>query len=221
MMFKTLRAKALHIRLLRNGALRISPLRTGALLIILATLTACSILPDNEPATLYRLPAVDTSGQPNAAATHAMTLGIATPETGHLLGSNRMVVFPEGNVVNVYEGARWHEDAPDMLKARLIEGLQAQQRFASVGSDRLPHDLTLLSELRHFQSEYDDTPPSVNVQLDVQLVDSNRAPLATSSFAIRKRASSVAIADVVDAFGAASDDLNQQLGEWLTREVTR
>ncbi|TVP45559.1 MAG: hypothetical protein EA345_14060 [Halomonas sp.] len=178
----------------------------------------CTILPTSEPATLYRLPASEIAPVARSSTPASQRLGIAEPEAGNLLSSNRMVVYPERNVVNVYEGARWHEDAPDLLKARLITGLQQSQLFAGVGSDRLPHDLLLLSELRHFQSDYVTNPPTVKVQLDVQLVGTqNRTPLAATNFTTSAQASSVDIADVVDAFGSASDELTEQLAAWLAQ----
>lgn len=183
--------------------------------------SGCTILPKSEPATLYRLPFSDLP--PNAltpdTAIRTMRLGIAAPEAGHLLSSNRIVVYPERNVVNVYEGARWHENAPNLLKARLIAGLQQSQLFASVSSDELPADLLLLSELRHFQSDYVTDPPSAKVQLDVQLVDNqNRAPLAAMSFTTSAQANSTDIPDVIDAFGSASDELTAQLAAWLAQQ---
>ncbi|MCL5425524.1 MAG: ABC-type transport auxiliary lipoprotein family protein [Gammaproteobacteria bacterium] len=197
-------------------------LRIPATILVSAALllsAGCSILPESEPATLYRLPASDLPAAAISSSSASQRLGIADPEAGHLLSSNRIVVYPERNVVNVYEGARWHEDAPDLLKARLIAGLQQSQLFAGVGSDRLPHDLLLLSELRHFQSDYVTNPPTVRVQLDVQLVGtSNRTPLAAMNFSTSAQASSVDIADVVDAFGLASDELTEQLAVWLAQQ---
>ncbi len=194
-------------------------LRFGLFLGALLTLSGCSLLPEKAPSTLYRLPAANVTSH-TGAATHPTRLGIATPEAGHLLSSNRIVVFPEGNVVNVYEGARWHEDAPDMLQAQLIAGLQQRKLFANVGSDRLPHDLQLLSELRHFQSEYDTTPPSINLQLDVQLVGRDQRLVASTSFAVRERSASADIPDVVSAFGRATDQLTDQLANWLAANAT-
>ncbi|MDQ7731358.1 ABC-type transport auxiliary lipoprotein family protein [Halomonas sp. SpR1] len=198
-------------------------LRIPAILLISATLlfsTGCSILPESEPATLYRLPTCDLPSAAASSNSANQRLGIAEPEAGHLLSSNRMVVYPERNVVNVYAGARWHEDAPDLIKARLITGLQQSQLFAGVGSDRLPHDLLLLSELRHFESDYVTNPPTVKVQLDVQLVSpENRTPLAANNFSASAQASSVDIAVVVDAFGSASDELTEQLAAWLAQQI--
>tara|TARA_R100001039_G_C1853052_1_gene114197 strand:+ start:2772 stop:3251 length:480 start_codon:yes stop_codon:yes gene_type:complete len=146
-------------------------------------------------------------------------LAVAAPQAGHLLSSNRIVVYPEGNVVNVYEAARWQENAPALLQSRLITGLQQSRLFASVGSDSLPSERLLLSELRHFQSDYATHPPTVKVQLDVQLVSTqNRASIATQSFTTSAQAISTDIPDVVDAFGDASDDLTEQLVNWLANQ---
>lgn len=200
-------------------SLRLTTIATLSAALLLSS--GCSILPASEPATLYRLPASDLPpiAIPSPSNSASQRLGIAAPEAGHLLSSNRMVVYPERNVVNVYEGARWHEDAPDLLKARLVAGLQQSQLFAAVGSDRLPHDLLLLSELRHFQSDYVTNPPTVKVQLDVQLVSpQSRTPLAARNFSTSAQASSVDIADVVDAFGTAGDELTEQLAAWLAQQ---
>ncbi|MEA2117596.1 ABC-type transport auxiliary lipoprotein family protein [Halovibrio sp. HP20-50] len=183
--------------------------------------SGCSILPDSEPATLYRLPASDLPSVATSSNSASQRLGVAAPEAGHLLSSNRIVVYPERNIVNVYESARWSENAPDLLQARLINGLQQSQLFASVGSDRLPHELLILSELRHFQSEYDNGLPSAKIALDVQLIEAqSRKPLAAHSLSARSQASSVEIADVVEAFGRASDELTEQLANWLATQST-
>ena len=124
-------------------------LRNGFFLSALLTLSGCSILPEKAPSTLYRLPATTMQSAP-ATITQPERLGIATPEAGHLLSSNRIVVFPEGNVVNVYEGARWHEDAPDMLQAQLIAGLQQQELFglsAPALTDKDKQDLKTAIEI--------------------------------------------------------------------------
>ncbi|WP_336269454.1 ABC-type transport auxiliary lipoprotein family protein [Vreelandella arctica] len=199
-------------------------LRPIVIVLVCATLlftSGCSILPESEPATLYRLPSSDV--QPVTPSSDAITtrqrLAVAAPQAGHLLSSNRIVVYPEGNIVNVYEGARWQEDAPDLLQSRLITGLQQSRLFASVGSDSLPSERLLLSELRHFQSDYATHPPTVKVQLDVQLVcTQNRASIATQSFTTSAQSISTDIPDVVNAFGIASDELAEELVNWLANQ---
>lgn len=183
---------------------------------VLLLSAGCSIVPKNDPATLYRLPSTNVSGinMPSNAATE--TLGIATPEAGYLLSGNRIVVYPEKNIVNVYEGARWYEDTPALVQSRLIEGLQQSQLFGNVGTDQLPSQLQLLSSLRSFQSEYENGRPNAVIQLDVQLVNTHdRMPIAYRTFTTTSQATDVDISSVVDAFGRASDTLVEQLITWL------
>ncbi|MEL7968989.1 ABC-type transport auxiliary lipoprotein family protein [Vreelandella neptunia] len=197
-------------------------LRPTAIVLVSAALllsSGCSILPESQPATLYRLPSRDIQPVTSDSMATRQRLAVAAPQAGHLLSSNRIVVYPEGNVVNVYEAARWQENAPALLQSRLITGLQQSRLFASVGSDSLPSERLLLSELRHFQSDYATHPPTVKVQLDVQLVSTqNRASIATQSFTTSAQAISTDIPDVVDAFGDASDDLTEQLVNWLANQ---
>ncbi|MBF57005.1 membrane integrity-associated transporter subunit PqiC [Halomonas sp. FeN2] len=197
-------------------------LRPTAIVLVSAALllsSGCSILPESQPATLYRLPSSDIQPVTSDSMATRQRLAVAAPQAGHLLSSNRIVVYPEGNVVNVYEAARWQENAPALLQSRLITGLQQSRLFASVGSDSLPSERLLLSELRHFQSDYATHPPTVKVQLDVQLVSTqNRASIATQSFTTSAQAISTDIPDVVDAFGDASDDLTEQLVNWLANQ---
>jgi len=197
-------------------------LRPTAIALVSAALllsSGCSILPESEPATLYRLPSSDIQPVTSDSMTTRQRLAVAAPQAGHLLSSNRIVVYPEGNVVNVYEAARWQENAPALLQSRLITGLQQSRLFASVGSDSLPSERLLLSELRHFQSDYATHPPTVKVQLDVQLVSTqNRASIATQSFTTSAQAISTDIPEVVNAFGTACDDLTEQLVNWLANQ---
>lgn len=197
-------------------------LRSTAIALVSAALllsSGCSILPESKPATLYRLPSSDIQPVTSDSMTTRQRLAVAAPQAGHLLSSNRILVYPEGNIVNVYEGARWQENASALLQSRLITGLQQSRLFASVGSDSLPSELLLLSELRHFQSDYATRPPTVKVQLDVQLVSTqNHASIATQSFTTSAQPISTDIPDVVDAFGAASDELTEQLVNWLANQ---
>ena len=197
-------------------------LRSTAIALVSAALllsSGCSILPESQPATLYRLPSSDIQPVTSDSMTTRQRLAVAAPQAGHLLSSNRILVYPEGNIVNVYEGARWQENASALLQSRLITGLQQSRLFASVGSDSLPSELLLLSELRHFQSDYATRPPTVKVQLDVQLVSTqNHASIATQSFTTSAQSISTDIPDVVDAFGAASDELTEQLVNWLANQ---
>ncbi|XKH61506.1 ABC-type transport auxiliary lipoprotein family protein [Halomonas sediminis] len=185
--------------------------------ITVLAVSGCTVLPEQESLTLYRLPASSIGEAPSSLG--AVTLGVETPEAGRLLGSERIVVFPEPLVVSVYEGAHWHDDAPVLVQQRLIEALQESGLFASVSSGKLPTDYTLLSELRSFQSEYIQGHPEARLQLDVKLLDANRQPVASRSLSANARAESVEIPQVVAAFGEAGDELSRKLISWLHGEL--
>lgn len=192
------------------------PLRPLALLLLLGNLTACSVLPEAEQIHIYRLPG--TPLQIRGTGTQLdQALCIATPKADRMLGSARIAVIPEGNRISSYQGARWSDDAPTLLRDRLIEAFREDGRTASVSSDdnHLHSDLELLGDLRAFNTEYVTGKPQVQIRLDVNLVNSaNQRVLASHRFDVRQNAGDERLESVVSAFGAASDQLSRQLVDW-------
>ncbi|WP_339488758.1 ABC-type transport auxiliary lipoprotein family protein [Pseudomonas sp. EL_65y_Pfl2_R95] len=182
-------------------------------------LSACSILPEPEQLHVYRLP----STVPSAAASASrspMTLQINRPNSNQILDSSRIVVLPDGNQVSTYQGVRWSDRAPTVLRDRLIDGFVNANRFAAVSSDdnHLQTDLQLVSSLRAFQSEYRNGAPQVQIQLDAQLVNSHQQIIASRRFNVSQGATDTAIDNVVAAFGSAADSLSTQVIEWTVRQ---
>jgi cholesterol transport system auxiliary component len=196
------------------------PLLTVGLLGLLA---ACSILPKSEPSNVYLLPAAPVTGASSAAAVN-WSLRIAKPQATMVLDSPRIAVVPEGSVISNYQGARWSDNGPVLLRNRLIDGFQADGRIAELSSDdaQLQADLVLVSDLRAFQSEYHSGRVTVVVRLDVQLVNSaSRKIVAARRFDVQQPASSDQVADVVSAFGQASNTLSSQLVPWVLEQGAR
>lgn len=190
---------------------------------LLAVLSACSILPKSEPSTVYLLPAAPAVPASPAAPVQ-WSLRIAKPQATLALDSPRIAVVPEGSVISNYQGARWSDNGPVLLRNRLLDGFQADGRLAALSSDdaQLQADLVLVSDLRAFQSEYHNGQVTVVVRLDVQLVNSaSRKILAARRFDVQQAASSQQVADVVRAFGAASDTLSAQLVPWVLEQGQR
>ncbi|WP_346798323.1 ABC-type transport auxiliary lipoprotein family protein [Halomonas sp. Bachu 37] len=179
--------------------------------------SSCTLLPEKEAITLYTLPAAPIPSQTQSPSTASLV--VATPEADRLLDSERIVVAPEPNVINIYGGARWHATAPIMVRERLIKALQQSELFTTVNSDRLPGDLALISELRRFQSEYTQDVTQAVIELDTQLRDprSNRR-LASRQFSATAIAENEEIPSVVAAFGEAGDQLSLAVVEWLAEE---
>ncbi|GAB3375968.1 ABC-type transport auxiliary lipoprotein family protein [Azotobacter armeniacus] len=198
-------------------------LRPLALLVLLGSLTACSVLPEAEQIHVYRLPGAPLQAQA-ATARLDQALRIATPKADRMLGSARIAVVPEGNRISSYQGARWSDDAPTLLRDRLIEAFREDGRTASVSSDdnHLYADLELLGDLRGFHSEYAGGKPQVRISLDVNLVHSaSQRILASRRFEIRQPAQDEQLDSVVAAFGTAGDQLSRQLVDWTLAQGGR
>ncbi|MFB8830777.1 ABC-type transport auxiliary lipoprotein family protein [Azotobacter sp. CWF10] len=197
--------------------------RLPVLLVLLVNLSACSVLPEAERIHIYRLPGTPLQAQP-ATARLDQALRIATPKADRMLGSARIAVVPEGNRISSYQGARWSDDAPTLLRDRLIEAFREDGRTASVSSDdnHLHADLELLGDLRGFHSEYVDGKPQVRVSLDVNLVHSaSQRILASRRFEVRQSARDERLDSVVTAFGTAGDQLSRQLVDWTLAQGGR
>ncbi len=196
---------------------------TLALLVSLSLLSACSILPKSEPSNVYLLPAAPAVTASTAASV-SWSLRVAKPQAVMVLDSPRIAVVPEGSVISNYQGARWSDNGPVLLRDRLLDGFQADGRIHELSSDdaQLQADLVLVSDLRAFQSEYNGGQVAVVVRLDVQLVQSaSRKIIAARRFDIRQPASSAGVADVVAAFGQASNSLSAQLVPWVVQQGER
>jgi cholesterol transport system auxiliary component len=201
-------------------------IHTLGLVVSLSLLSACSILPKSEPSRVYLLPAapVASASAAASAAPVSWSLRVEKPQAVMALDSPRIAVVPEGSVLSNYQGARWSDNGPVLLRNRLLDGFQADGRVRGLSSDdaQLQADLVLVSDLRAFQSEYANGQVAVVVRLDVQLVQgASRKIIAARRFDIRQPASSAAVADVVGAFGQASNSLSAQLVAWTVEQGQR
>ncbi|MHA6479157.1 ABC-type transport auxiliary lipoprotein family protein [Stutzerimonas sp. KH-1] len=200
---------------------RLALFRPLALACVLGTLAACTLLPDAEPIRVYLLPTAELPAvQPGERLRQA--LRIHTPHASRILAGPRIAVVPDGNQISSYQGARWSDAAPTLLRDRLIEQFRQSGPVAVSNEDsNLFAELELFSELRAFQSEYVDGQPQVLVRLDAQLATApEQRILASRRFEVRQPSASPQLESVVAAFGEASDELSRQLQRW-TIEVAK
>ena len=190
----------------------------------LALLAACSVLPKATPQDVYLLPAA-ASASPAAASPLPWSLRVLRPSASPMLSGSRILVLPQDNQVNYYQGASWHEPAPALLRHRLLDALRADGRIAQLSDDDrlLQADFELDSELRAFQSEYPADhagPPEAVIRLDVRLVRiGSQRIIASRRFEVRRPATATAVGAVVLAFGLAADELATELGRWTIEQM--
>lgn len=195
-------------------------LMAGFALISLLWLSACTLVPQAEPLTIYQLAAPDLTA--SAAKPLPLSLRIGTPQAGSVLSSPRMVVNPQGNELQTYKGARWSDPVPALLREHLVRAFEQRAVMAAVSTSEntLRADIHLSSDLRRFQVIYTDALPSAVIELNARLIDpSNRNIIAGQTFTIEQPLASPRIPGVVDGFKLASDELAEQLISWTQRQL--
>ena len=194
-------------------------LRHGCVVIALGVLLgSCSILPRSEAPNVYLLPATPVEPTTQQAVRY-QSLRIVTPDAARPLDSTRIAVLPEGNIITSYQGARWSDSAPRLLRDRLLDAFRTDGRFAALSSDdaQLQADLELTGDLRAFQSEYVHGVPVVVIRYDAQLVQRrSQKIMAARRFDIRQPVAGKEVPQVVTAFGQATDQLAAQVISWVT-----
>ncbi|MDU9407281.1 ABC-type transport auxiliary lipoprotein family protein [Pseudomonas sp. zfem001] len=192
-----------------------------SLLLAAGLLSACSILPQSEPLDIYLLPGATLPAQTQRVD---WSLRVNSPVSNQLLDGTRIVVLPEPGRVNTYQGVRWSERTPQLLRGRLLDAFQDDGRVQALSNEeqRLQADLELVSDLRSFHSQYRDGVAEALIQLDVRLVDGrDQRILASRRFRVSQPASDTSIAAVVKAFGQAGDRLSRELVDWTLAEGQR
>jgi cholesterol transport system auxiliary component len=178
---------------------------------------------DNEAPDLYRLtaPSVPSANAGTGSRpTHAIT--VARPRSASSLDTERIAVTTPGHGFDYLAGARWADTAPQMVQQMLVDSLISGGRFATAvaAPSRVPTDLLLEVELRHFEAIYASVgkPPQVLVELQGNLVDVRRG-VRVASFGSRAEATAArndrtaVIAAFEDATARAAQDAALRAGE--------
>ncbi|MDE1167544.1 MAG: ABC-type transport auxiliary lipoprotein family protein [Pseudomonas sp.] len=185
----------------------------------LGLLSACSILPQAEPADVYRLPAAAAPAR-NANAV-PWSLRIAKPEASGALNTPRIAVIPQGDVISSYKGARWSDPAPVLLRNRLLDAFAQDGRVQRLSSDdaNLYGDFELGGQLQAFQTEYAASGPQAVIRFDALLVSSTHRILASRRFEVHQPLNDPKVPSVVAGFGQASDQLIKQVIDWTVAQA--
>src|SRR5699024_1443195 len=187
-------------------------------LLISGLVSACSILPETPTNTVYSLPEGQLSMAPAAPTASTEVVRIITPLSSNLIDSRRILVYPEDGKINAYKGVRWDENAPVMLRNRLINSLRTQGHIRAISSEqtKVKAPLEIASDLTRFQVQYEAGKPVVHVQLDAFVMQTKDSKiLATKRFSLQEPANDVEVGAIVKTFGRAVAQLETALLQWL------
>lgn len=189
----------------------------GLALMATTLISGCSILPKSEPKTSYNLPASTLEA---LSTSKNVALLVAKPQANRLINSNHILVLPNSAEIQMYKGSQWADNAPALLRDRLLLALNDTQLFRAVTSDgALNTKFALESVLNRFQVQYQNNEPVIVVELEAQLIDRmNSNILSSKRFTQNVAATSEKMPDVITAFGQASDALSIDLLNWLQQQ---
>ncbi|MBC2769457.1 ABC-type transport auxiliary lipoprotein family protein [Pusillimonas minor] len=208
-------------------------------------LTACSVLPEQAPVTVYQLPlpASNASSQNSAAANPASGVGAAsksslispnpsrtefasirinTPAASPTLNGTRILVSQAPYQVMAFQGVRWYDAAPRIVRNHVSQALKNGQQWQAVTTDdaNVSSRYQLGGELHAFQVDAASNPRRVLVHIDATLVDTfDNKVIASQSFAISKPVPDAGFDSVIATFGEATRQLGLDIARWAAQSV--
>lgn len=196
--------------------------RVGAacLWAVFLTLSACSVLPESETLTFYRLPSPGSGSSVQAleSVRSDAVLRIDTPYGNRAVDSTRILVIPEPERISAYKGARWSDSGPTLFRDHLIDVFRSSGAFRTVVADSstLSVDLELSGDLTWFHAFYREGMPVVRIEYDATLSDVRSSRVVDSQrFSIEQPVQGKEVPAVVQAFGQATDDLSVRILDWV------
>lgn len=184
--------------------------------LLLALLSACSILPKAETPKIYTLPAAP-GARPAAAVPVTWALRVAAPAAPRSLDNVRIAVVPDSNQITVYAGARWNDNTTKLFRDRLADAFRDSGRIPALSTDEnnLGADFELGGSLSAFQTEYVAGAPEVVIRYDAVLASTRKHQIVGSRrFEVHEPVAGKDVPEVVDAFGRAMDKVSREVVGW-------
>ena len=151
-------------------------------------------------------------------------LTVATSAANQMLDSSRIAVRPTPDRFQVYKGAAWADDAPELLQTALIEGFEDAGKLAAVGrfGGGSRGDAGLMVEVRTFETVYTDGRPEAVIEVQARLIRfGGGGTIASKRFRHAVPGATPEVDDMVAAFGEAMSALTTDLVGWTLTEATR
>lgn len=186
----------------------------------LASLAACSILPESAPVQL-----LDPQLAAPAAADESAewTLNVARPEADPMRDSTRVLVRTGQGQLQVHASARWIAAAPELLRTLLVRYLRDTRSLQQVSAGGAGLDRTLVLDLRRFElTETNDERLAAEVRVEARLYDSRTADLlARELFERLEPVASAQPPDIVAGFETLLGGLIPTLADWAAESGAR
>jgi len=186
-----------------------------------ALLSACSIIPENDPIPQYALQA--PSSVDVAAKESPVSILIDTPQSDASLDTQRIAVDVGGYRRDYIANSQWTDKLPRLVQDILLQTFQNAEKFQDVGrpSAGVLSDYMLQSDIREFAARYETTgkAPKVIMNAHVRLMDmQDRKVEASKRFSLERQAPENNLDSIVATFNDQVQDMAIQILEWALKE---
>ena len=189
--------------------------------IMAAGLSGCALLSSPPEAQLYRFGMEPASAQ--TLPVDAPSLNLRRVEMVDAAETDRILSITGGAEAAYIGAARWVVPAQDLYTNGLETAFAAQaRRVRLIGrGEAVRGDQALDVDVRAFEARYDapDTIPMVVVTVRARLLQ-NRELVSEQVFTSSRPASENRVSAIVQAFDAATADVNGQIVAWADATVT-
>lgn len=188
----------------------------------LPLLSGCALLSLPDPVQMYHFGG-QAPAEARAPIAQPVAMGLRRVEMPQASRTDRLVGVT-GSEVAYIKGARWVSPADDLYTEALENAFAARaQRVRLVG----PRELTTAErsldvDMRAFEARYDapGAAPSAVITARAQILSrEDRSVIAERTFSVTRPASENRVSAIVQAFEAATADINAQIVDWADQNA--
>lgn len=188
----------------------------------LPILSGCALLSSPDPVQMYHFGG-QAPAEARAPIAQPVAMGLRRVEMPQASRTDRLVGVT-GSEVAYIKGARWVSPADDLYTEALENAFAARaQRVRLVG----PRELTTAErsldvDMRAFEARYDapGAAPSAVITARAQILSrEDRSVIAERTFSVTRPASENRVSAIVQAFEAATADINAQIVDWADQNA--
>ncbi|MBR9825855.1 MAG: hypothetical protein GYB36_08640 [Alphaproteobacteria bacterium] len=198
---------------------RLRSVKLGLIALSALSVSACvSLLPEVEPAAVYRL----SSPEPRMgeAGLEPVIVQVQRPVAPSGLSGDEIAVAVADRHLAYMSAARWIAPAPVIIQNLIIDTFHAGEDGVEPvhPADAIRARFELRLDLREFEAHYDrgrDVAPTVRVRIAARLIESDgRELVASQVFSANVRAGANRAGAIVTAFNEASTQVATELANW-------
>lgn len=178
----------------------------------------CALIgPKGDPATIFA-PDPRVSADP-AWPTVEWQLSLTPVTAARIIDSQRIVVRPSAQEVQVYKNATWAKRPSDMLEDALLRALEDSAHIPAIArqGSGVTADYKLVLDLRRFESDYaGQATPNAVIEVNAKLLHAQDARVvATRTFVQTQPAGATDVVSVVNAFDRALEGCTRDIAGWV------